>query len=553
MLTENSEPIPLMRYTVDKMRRLARADGGFTLVELLITVLLLGTVAASMLTLFVTLVHSAVVAKRQAVASTLATNQMEYLKSLPYNSLAVAGGSIYTTNPLPASTSSTLNGVKYTVKTSISYVDDAFDGCGSYPTQTLKQTYCRNYPPPTGAPATDTNPADYKILAVSVSDPRGGNLANLNTQVSARVSETASTTGALFVSIIDATGNPVSGATASVSNTTVTPNVSVSDTTDSNGVAIFYGLPPDTTGYDYQITGSKTDYSTLVTIKPNGSLQPTYSSQNILTQSSSYVTLTIKPTTANSLLVETTDTSGNPLGSVKVYAKGGYKNYTATSDTTYCFDNMTTTSLSSCLATTGSDTRPTTDPSTGLATISNLVPGNYIFCGDAGATNCKVGTTTYYLAAAVPYGGNNSFNPIAVPTYVASTPPTTTYPYGGNNYLQKVRLMLTTSSTFPRVATMTPDDVSLTGAPSSFAFVITGTNLPCSATAASCSTAVKFVQGSTNYVASCTGASTGVQLSCTVNVAAATAGSPLTLVVTANSQTLTIPASLPLGGLNVTP
>ena len=78
---------------------------------------------------------------------------MEYLKSLPYDSLAVAGGSIYTTGPtLPASFTKTLNGVTYTVKTSISYVDDAYDGCGSYTTQALKELYCRNSPPPSGAP-----------------------------------------------------------------------------------------------------------------------------------------------------------------------------------------------------------------------------------------------------------------------------------------------------------------------------------------------------------------------------------------------------------------
>lgn len=533
---------------VCKMRRPKRADGGFTrppheeagftLVELLITVLLLGTVAAAMLTLFVSLVHSAVVAKREAVASTLATNQMEYLKSLPYNSLAIAGGSIYSTNPLPASTTKTLNGVKYTITSSISYVDDAFDGCGSYPTQALKETYCRNYPPPSGA-STDTNPADYKIIQVKVTDPSGGHLADLNTQVAARVAETASTTGALFVSVIDDNGDPVSGATVGVTNSTVTPAVNVSDSTDTNGVAIFYGLPPDTSGNDYAISASLSGYSTLTTIKPSGSLQPTYANQNILTQSSSYATLTIKPMNANSLVVETTDTSGNPLANVNVYAKGGYKKYTATSDTTYYFDNMTP-----------SDTRATTD-STGLAAISNLVPGSYIFCGDTGATNCKIGSTTYYLAAAIPYGGNNSFNPITVPTYDTANPPGTTYAYGGTNYLQKVRLMLTTSSSFPRIATMTPDDLSLgSGSPSSFAFTITGTNLPCNANPASCSTTVKFVQGGNTYTASCTGSSSGVQLNCTDNLSTAIAGSAQ-LIITSGANTLTMPASLPLGGLNV--
>src|ERR1700690_3708344 len=140
--------------------RHSRKEGGFTLVELVVALTVLSVVVFSLTGLFTSLVHSAVVAKEKAVASTLATNQMEYLKSLPYDSLAVAGGSIFATNPLPATSSQTINGVVYTIKTSISYVDDAYDGCASYPTQALKQTYCRNSPPPAGAPATDTNPAD---------------------------------------------------------------------------------------------------------------------------------------------------------------------------------------------------------------------------------------------------------------------------------------------------------------------------------------------------------------------------------------------------------
>jgi len=515
-------------------------SGGFTLVELVISITVFSVVALSMIGLFVTLVHSAIIAKRKAVASTLATNQMEYLKSLPYDSLAVAGGDIYTTNPLPATTTSTINGVKYTIKTSISYVDDAFDGCGSYPNQTLKQLYCRNYPPPSGSPAIDSNPQDYKIIDVSVTDPTGSQLALVDTQIAARVAETASTTGALFVKVIDANGNPVSGATVNIVNNSLSPVLNLTDSTDSNGVSIFYGMPPDTTNYHYNITASQTGYSTLTTIAPSGSLQPNYSNQNILTQQSSFVTLTIKQQGSNSLVIETTDTSGNPLTGIKVYVKGGYKKYTASSDTTYYYDNMSPT-----------DTRPTTD-SSGLTSLFNLVPGTYIFCGDLGATNCKIGNTTYYLAAAVPYGGTNALNPITVPTFDPANPPATTYAYGGLNYLQEVRLMLTTNSSFPRVSTLTPSEASQGSGLSSFSFQITGVNLPCTSSPGSCNTSVSFLQGSSTYTASCTGTSGGTQLTCTVNLSAAGLGGSQ-LIVATGGNTLTLPAAPLLGGVNVVP
>jgi type II secretory pathway pseudopilin PulG len=520
------------------MKRTSRGEGGFTIVELVLTTVVFAIVALSMLTLFTSLVHSAVVAKREAVALSLANNQMEYLKSLPYNSLAVAGGNIVISNPLPATTTQTVNGTKYTITTSISYVDDYFDGCATYPAG-QEQTYCRNCPAPCTSPPLDTNPADYKIADVRVTDPSGAQLAELDTEISARVAETASTTGMLVVSIIDSTGSPISGATAHVTNGTVTPGIDQSQQTDQNGIAIFYGLTPDS-GTDYVITASKTGYSTLTTIKASGSLQPTYPSQKILTQASSYVTLTIKQQGSPSLLLETTDTSGNPISGAKIYIKGGYKKYTSTSDTSYYYDNMN-----------GSDTRPTTDAS-GLAGVSSLVPGSYVFCGDAGATGCSVSGTAYYLAAAVPYSGSNPFNPIAVPTYDPSNPPGTTYAYGGSNYLQKVRLILTPSSSFPRINTLSPSETSLAGNASSFSFTITGTNLPCNALASNCSTSVKFTQGSNTYTASCTGASTGLQLSCTVNMSTASVGTTQ-MIVSANGFTFTLPASPLLGGINVAP
>jgi hypothetical protein len=243
----------------------------------------------------------------------------------------------------------------------------------------------------------------------------------------------------------------------------------------------------------------------------------------------------------NSLLIATTDTNGNPLSNAKIYVKGGYKKYTSTSDTTYYFDNLTP-----------SDTRPVSDAN-GMAELTNLVPGDYIFCGDSGATSCSIGGTTYYLAAAVPYGGINPFLPIVIPDDNPASPPTTTFPYSGNNYLQEVRLMLTNSSTFPRVSTLTPYDGSISGGTlTNLSFTLTGTNLPCSAVASSCNTHISFKQGGSTYTASCTGSAAGTSINCTVNLSGASVGNTQ-LVVNVGANTLTLPASPLLGGIIVQP
>lgn len=527
----------LVAYTARIMRGSCGSESGFTLVELTVTLVVFLIVALSLLSLFTSLVHSTIIAKRQAVALSLATNRMEYFKSLPYDDLAVQGGSIYAQSLLPATTTQTLNGVQYTITANISYIDDAYDGCASYPTQALKEQYCRNYPPPASAPATDTNAADYKIIHISVTDPTGAHMADVDTEVAARVAETASTTGAMFVSVIDESGAPVSGATVTVANATLSPAVNVSDSTDGNGNAIFYSLPPDS-GNDYVITAAKSGYSSLSTIAASGSLQPTYPNQKILTQQSSFVTLTIMKQGTYSLLVEAVDTSGNPISGLKVYAKGGYKKYTSTSDTSYYYDTMTP-----------SDIRPTTD-SGGLAALQNLVPGPYIFCGDSGSTGCSAGGVTYYLAAALPYAGDNPFNPVTVPAYDAGSPPATTYPYGGSSYIQKVRLILSASSSFPRVAAITPVSESKTASDiASFAFTVDGSNLPCGSS--SCSTSVTFLQGGSAFPASCTG-NGSTELNCTVDLSAVTTGNTQMTVSTA-SGTLITPAAPPMGGVSVSP
>lgn len=526
---------------ISMKRKLSSLDeGGVTLLELVISLSVLAIVSLSMFTLYANLINGMFVAKQKAIATTLATNQMEYLKGLSYDSLAVAGGSIYSPNPLPATTTEVLNNIPYTVKTSINYVDDAYDGCTNYPNQAAKELYCRNYPPPTGSPAVDTNPQDYKIVNVKVRDKFNKTLAEVDTQIAARVAETSSTTGAMLVTVIDDTGNPISGATVGVTNTTISPAANLSDTTDVNGVAIFYGLPPDT-GNDYTITASATGYSSLTTIKPSGSLQPTYSSLNIVAQQSSSVTLTIKKQGVNSLVLEAVDTNGNPLNNLKVNIKGGYKRYTDPADTSYYYNNVSP------------DTRPATD-ATGQAAVTNLVPGDYYFCGDLGATSCTIGATTYYLVAALPYSSTTSFYPVSIPTYDSASPPATTYTYGSDSYLQKVRLIFSTASSHPRVRTVSTTTIDIGTTPTNpFAFQVTGSNLPCSASAASCSTTVRFVQGSNTYTASCTGNASGVLLTCSANLSSITVGN-LQMLVIANGYTLTLPATMPpLGGINVIP
>lgn len=518
-----------------------KRSGGYTLIELMVAVFVLGIIAFSTFQLFVSLVNSALLMKQKSVALSLATSQMEYLKSLPYDSLAVSGGSIVSSSYIPAVSYKTVSGTRYTITTSINYIDDAFDGCATYPSQAIKQLYCRNYPPPATAPAVDTGRDDYKIAHVSVSLASGIVLSDVDTEIAARVAETASTTGALFVTVVDPSGNPLQGASVHVTNTTTSPTVDANDVTDQNGLAIFYNLPPDTTHYDYGVSASLAGYSSLFTIVPKGSLVPNYSNLQLISQQASYITLQLRPMTPDSLVIETVDPSGNPVGNVTLYVKGGYKMYTSSTNTEYYYDNLSP-----------ADNRVTTDAS-GFAAISNLTPGDYFICGDVGSSGCSISGTQYNLAAAIPYGGDSALSPIVVPTYVPSSPPSVTYAYGGKQYVQKVRVVVTQANNYPRLTTLSPAEASLSsGSISNFAFQISGSNLPCGNNQASCATTISLKQGSNTFPASCSGTADGLVVNCTVDLSGASVGSTQ-LIVTNNSATFSLPNDLVRASINVIP
>lgn len=499
-------------------------SSGFTIIEVLVSSIVIAILAISLTSAYIALNSVAIFSRQKTIGTEVATNRLEFLKSLPYDNLAVVGGAIPHPSPLPNTETAVVDSTEYEVNTSINYADDAFDGCGNYPNQDIKNNLCRNLPEPTGS-STDLNPADYKIINVKVY-VNGKKVSELDTNVAARVAETDSTTGSLAVTVIDSAGNPVSGANVNVVNSVLAINVS--DSTDSSGVAIFYGLSPSAVN-GYVVSASKTSYSSLTTIAPSGGLSPNFSNQNIIVQQSSSVTMTLDPMGQYSLAGEAYDTSGAALSGMQLFSKGGQKKFSDPVDTSYYFDNLSPT-----------DSRPVTDGS-GSFVMQNLVPGDYIFCGDTGSTSCQSGGSNYYLVASVPYNGDSQVGPINIPSYSATNPPAITFPFGGFNYYQKARFIFSTNANFPRIWKILNGTASK--ASGTHSFTIQGNGLS--------GAAVVVKNSGGDMTASCSGDDN--EISCTIDpVSANIEQSNITLVN--NGFTLDIPNGIGLlGGINVTP
>ncbi len=417
---------------------------GFTIAELMVTIVVFAIISLAAYQILIAYISASSQAQLRSVALGIATEQIEYLRSLPYDRLAIQGGSIISSGTLiPPNTTIKRGGRDFIVTTAIKYVDDAYDGCLVY---SAPQAYlCRNGPAKTGLPA-DNNPRDYKLGDVTVKDKASGQeYASLSTQFTSRVAETAGNSTAISVTVIDTQGNKVSDATVTVKNMTTSPNVDQSMTTDAEGNALFLDVIPDNNP-DYVITASKLGYSTLTTIAASsnafGPLTPTYPNVNGIVQQVSNSTLTIGQVSSSSLSIHVVDGAGNPLSGFSVTVVGGIKLYTNPADTTYSYSQASTTDAS------------------GNILLGNLVPGMYTVCS-AGAL-CSSGK---YPATVTVSNGSNSYQPFIVPE-------------GSGSLMQSIEIVSTTNANAPRIKLADPSSFSVSDADASNSeVVITGSNL----------------------------------------------------------------------------
>ena len=182
------------------------------------------------------------VAKARSGATALATEQMEYIRSVTYANTGTVGG-------IPAGViepefETTLNGRVYTTRTFIQYIDDPADGLDGL---------------------DDTGIiTDYKKIKVEVSyllneNTRNVSLVSNRTPVGIEAPESG---GNLRIQVMDAIGEPVSSAQVRIQNPYTVPTV---DLTAFTGATGFVFLPGAATSTGYRITVSKSGYSTAAT------------------------------------------------------------------------------------------------------------------------------------------------------------------------------------------------------------------------------------------------------------------------------------------------
>ncbi len=225
---------------------------GQMLLSILISIAVFSILAHALFTLVATTFDLVTYNKTRITARHIAQEKIETLRNLPYDEIATIGG-IPGGTLIPQTEKLKRNGLNYTVKTAIIYIDDPFDGT---------------------APE-DLAPEDYKRARVEVTweglAASRGNPIVLLSDFSSEISG-ALNAGTLVVLVFDANGNPVSQAQVKIVASSVSPPVNLTQTTDANGRVTLPGAAECIECYQITITksGMSTDktYSTAEVTNP---------------------------------------------------------------------------------------------------------------------------------------------------------------------------------------------------------------------------------------------------------------------------------------------
>lgn len=231
----------------------SRRSRGFTLVEVLVGVSVFAVIAVSVYRSYTAISHVGRVSRLKVAAAALANEQLEIVRNLPYPDVGIVGG--IPAGKIPRLQTVNRGGTILDVETTIRNIDDPFDG-------TL------------GGTPNDTAPADAKLVELLVSCPSCEQFApfTVTTRVGPRNLETATGNGALFVQVLDANGQPVSGANVHIENPGANPAIVIDDTTNTEGMLQVVDVPPGVEAY--RITITKSGYSTDRTYLPGDPANP---------------------------------------------------------------------------------------------------------------------------------------------------------------------------------------------------------------------------------------------------------------------------------------
>jgi len=216
---------------------------GFSLVETLVAVSVFVIIALSAYKGYVIILQGVSQIRLKNTAATIANEQFEIIRNLPYVDVGIVGG--LPSGKIPHTKTVVVGSASYEVTTIIRNIDDPFDGV-------------------IGGDPNDLSPADNKLIEVQVScinckfEP-----LTFTSRVAPKSLETTGNNGALFIQVFNANGEPVQGADIHIENNKATTTIVIDEVSDANGMLQIVDAPPGNEAYEISVT--KDGYSSAQT------------------------------------------------------------------------------------------------------------------------------------------------------------------------------------------------------------------------------------------------------------------------------------------------
>ena len=257
---------------------------GFSLVEIIVGVAVFLIVVTAAYGSYSSLFQLAHTNQSRLLALALADEEFEIIRNMPYVNVGL-------TNGIPQGTllqtqTVTRGGATFTINLTIRNLDLS----------------------------TSSLQASSKIVEVEIDCATCQNFqpVSLTGQVAPANLQSASVGGAMAISVLDANGHPVSGATIDMTNT-ASSSVQDHDVTNNGGVLDIVGVPQGLNSY--HVVASKAGYSSEQTYAPtSGNPNPTKPDATILTQQVTPLTLSIDHTA--SLHISSVTSTCVPVGGI---------------------------------------------------------------------------------------------------------------------------------------------------------------------------------------------------------------------------------------------
>ncbi len=232
--TEQSfNPVQQNSFTLTEQSSTPIQQNGFTLIEIVVSIGIFAILLVGIISAYNLMARGVRAFREQATIAALADQYLETARNLPYSQIGTTSGNPH--GNLPDQTdpaTNSINGVNYQIYYDIAYIDDPADD------------------------ATDTYPNDYKQVKVYVKNENTDALESFITTIAPQGEESLASGGELQISVINAVGQPVAGASVQITNTSISPSINVTRTTDANGNWDEAGLPDSVNGYHIVVTKS---------------------------------------------------------------------------------------------------------------------------------------------------------------------------------------------------------------------------------------------------------------------------------------------------------